>query len=384
MKCGVGVVFLNHRDIERVAAEDWSRPPTVADADIWDDSLRLGDLAEPLGFDSIWSSEHLASPYGMCPNTLMHLSYWAGRTERIALGTHVVVLPWHHPVQVVHEIAMLDILLQGRDLTIGVGRGLSPKEFAALGIPQDQARARFLESIDIIRLGLSTERFSYAGEIFQIPEMSVRPQPRNRALMDNAVAAFMTPDSRDAVARTGLGSIVVAGQSFEQVAADMAQFNEVRASAGHPGAVQPIVYLWAYCVEKEQDVEAAYAPLATLSAAGAHHYGFGDPSAFAKMPGYEQYADVIAAQKSSGPAANPIGPHLIGTPDQIIAKAQDLQRVTGAREVITLFNFGGALACEEAERSMRLFAREVLPAIHDIPTGATHSLAMSTSVASAG
>ncbi len=142
MKCGAAVVATNSADWERVNAADWSRPPVVPDHVVMDEALAIGDMVEPLGFDSLWSSEHFATPYGMTPNALQFLAYWAGRTERVDLGSLVVVLPWWHPVKVAHEIAMLDILLRGRNYTLGVGRGLSPKEFGPLGVPQEEARQR--------------------------------------------------------------------------------------------------------------------------------------------------------------------------------------------------------------------------------------------------
>jgi alkanesulfonate monooxygenase SsuD/methylene tetrahydromethanopterin reductase-like flavin-dependent oxidoreductase (luciferase family) len=381
MKCGVAVGFINIADIERCAAEDWSRPAAVPDYQVWDEGLALGDLVEPLGFDALWSSEHHSSPYGMCPNTLMHLAYWAGRTERIALGTHVVVLPWHHPVQVAHEIAMLDIMMKGRPYTLGVGRGLSPKEFRALGIPQDEARQRFKESIDVIRLGLTQERFSYDGEIFKVPETSIRPRPRHSDLMDRAVAAFMTSSSLEVIARSGLGHIVVAGQSYEEIGQNTVLFNQVREEEGMPPDAQPTVYLWAYCVEKESDVKNALGPLSQLAGASSYHYGFDDPSTFAQLNGYEQYAQIIGENNHAAEAVGPtgaktaIGPHLIGTPEQILEKVKDLQAQTGARELIVIFNFAGCLAFPEAERSMRLFAKEVLPVVHDLPTPALQLVA---------
>ena len=66
------------------------------------------------------------------------------------------------------------------------------KEFGPLGIPQEQARQRFVESLDIIRLGLSQERFSYDGEIFTVPETSIRPRPRQDDLRSRALGGFMT------------------------------------------------------------------------------------------------------------------------------------------------------------------------------------------------
>jgi alkanesulfonate monooxygenase SsuD/methylene tetrahydromethanopterin reductase-like flavin-dependent oxidoreductase (luciferase family) len=366
MKCGVALGALNTKDWDRVLANDWTHGPVTPDHIIWDETLELGSMVEPLGFDSIWSGEHFATPYGMCPNALQHLAFWAGRTEQVDVGTLVVVLPWWHPVRVVHEIAMLDILLQGRKYTIGVGRGLSPKEFGPLGVPQDEARQRFDETLDIIRLGLTQERFSYDGRIFRIPEMSVRPRPRHSDLLENAVGAFMTSTSLENIAKSGLGHIVANQQAFEKVGHNAALFNRYRVEAGLPGDNQPIVYLWAYCVEDERTADVAYRYLMAPDAA--HHYGFDDPNAFAGVKGYEHYGKLakgMAPPTPTGGIPEVLQEQLIGTPDQLIEKVQSMQRKTSAKEIVVLFNYGG-MPHAASKRSMELFAREVLPAIHEL------------------
>lgn len=370
MKCGVAIGAINSGDWERFLTEDWSRPASVPDAQLWDENLALGDLVEPLGFDSLWSTEHFATPYGMVPNALQFLAYWAGRTEQIDLGTIVLVLPWHHPIQVAHEISMLDILLKGRRYVLGVGRGLSPKEFEPLGIPQEQSRQRFNEVLEIIRLGLTQERFSYDGEVFKIPETSIRPRPRNADIMDHAIGAFMTPTSRDALARSGLGPVVLTLDSLDQVAQDMAEFNRIRSEVGLAPDAQPVVYSFAYCAETEAEAEAAYHYQRVPDAA--NHYGFGDPSHFANTKGYEQYAGIIERSKesvtsSTDGTSEAMRSQLVGTPDQIIEKAKAMQQRCGAREIVVLFNYGG-MPHEQSLRSMKLFAAEVLPAIHELPT----------------
>lgn len=364
-------------DWKRVQAQDWSRPPTPADHVKWDEVIDLGDRIEPLGFDSIWSVEHFATPYGMVPNSLQHLAFWAGRTKTVDLGTCVIVLPWHHPVQVAHEIAMLDILLQGRNYTIGVGRGLSPKEFGPLGIPQEDARDRFVESLEIIQMGLTQERFSYDGKMFQIPETSIRPQPRHRDIWDNALGGFMTETSLEAVAKAGLGAIVVSPQSFDKVADNMRVFNRIRSENGMQPNSQPMVLLWVYCVENQEDAAVGRKYFERFERDGALHYGFSDPTAFQNVKGYEQYAAMAQpAAKGSGAGFVPGGKvddaahdaasnQLMGTPDKIIAQIQQMQRTTGAREIALNFNFGG-MPHELCIKSMELFAREVLPAIHAI------------------
>ncbi len=118
----------------------------------------------------------------MTPSPIQTLTYFAARTERVSLGTMVVVAPWWHPVRLAHQIAYLDIVSNGRYTTIGLGRGVSKSEFDAVGVPREESRQRFNETLDILELAFSRPRFSYEGEIFKIPEMSLRPAPKSRDL----------------------------------------------------------------------------------------------------------------------------------------------------------------------------------------------------------
>ncbi len=81
--------------------------PGHSDAAVYAGHLALGDLAEPMGFDSLWALEHHFTGYSMSPDPTQLLSYFAGKTKRITLGTAVIVLPWHDPVRVAEEIARL-------------------------------------------------------------------------------------------------------------------------------------------------------------------------------------------------------------------------------------------------------------------------------------
>ena len=80
----------------------------------------------------------------MSPHPLKLLSYFAGRTRRLTLGTAVIVLPWHDPVRVAEEIALLDVLSGGRCI-FGFGRGAASVEYAGMRVPMEEARARFVE-----------------------------------------------------------------------------------------------------------------------------------------------------------------------------------------------------------------------------------------------
>lgn len=161
MKVGVSVTMIN--------------PGIRSDDAIYHDELSLIDLIEPLGFDSLVCVEHHFSAYAMIPNNLQLLSYVAGRTRRIQLVTAVIVLPWHDPIRVAEEVATLDVLSGGRAI-FGFGRGSAPMEYEGFGVRMDESRQRFKEAAEIVIKGLPQERFSYDGQYFHIPEISIRPR----------------------------------------------------------------------------------------------------------------------------------------------------------------------------------------------------------------
>ena len=181
MKVGVSLFLQNYRDWDRYEAIERGEAAgamVVGDPQIFEEDLYLGGLVEPLGFDSLWTVEHHFTPYTMVPDPIQLLSYFAGRTERIEMGTMVIVLPWHDPVRVAEGIAMLDNMLAGRALSVGFGRGLGRREFGALRVPMEESRERFIEALDVIRLALSDEWFSYDGAFTTIPRTTIRPRAR--------------------------------------------------------------------------------------------------------------------------------------------------------------------------------------------------------------
>ena len=157
-------------------------------------SSGLGDLVEPLGYDSLWTVEHHHTPYTMIPDPTMLLAYYAGRTSRIEMGTMVMVLPWHQPLHVAERISLLDNLLQGRRFTVGFGRGASAKEYEPLGISMEDSRDMFLEALDVVRLALTRPRFSYQGRRFSIPRLAAAHAPLGRPGRPDVLLVGQPPD----------------------------------------------------------------------------------------------------------------------------------------------------------------------------------------------
>ena len=154
-----------------------ARGGPAGDSEGYHDFIRYVIAAEELGFSSVFLVEHHFTGFGQVSASLNLLSYLAARTEKIRLGTAVVVLPWHNPVLVAEEAATLDLLSNGR-LDFGVGKGYRPYEFSGFCVPQDEATERFDEAMDIIKKAWTSKgRFSYEGKLWRYDNIVVEPAP---------------------------------------------------------------------------------------------------------------------------------------------------------------------------------------------------------------
>ena len=134
-------------------------------------------LAETLGFGECWFAEHHFTDYSLLPSPNLMIASALQRTTRMRFGNYVNALPFHHPLRLAAEAAMLDNLAQGR-FDFGVGKGVRPGEFAKLGISYnyEQAAAMTEEAIDILRKVWTQDTASHAGQFWSFPELSLRPR----------------------------------------------------------------------------------------------------------------------------------------------------------------------------------------------------------------
>ena len=236
MKFGIAHLNDNWHDWDRHLARDYGKGPATPDHQFTQETFQLTDLAEELGFDSVWSPEHHFDPYCMAPDGLQLLSYYAGRNKKLGVASMVVVLPWHDPIRVAEQIAMLDIMLDGRDFIIGFGRGLSRYEFERMRIPMDNSRERFREAFDIIKLAFTQESFTYDGKFFQIPETVIRPAPKSKDLMDRVYISSITPPSISVAAEVGAGLMIIPQKPWDDHVADLEVLQQVsgRGRGGTP------------------------------------------------------------------------------------------------------------------------------------------------------
>src|SRR5207253_1063909 len=126
----------------------------------------------------------------------------AMRTQRVRIGLAAAILPFHDPIRLAEELAMVDILSGGR-LDVGVGRGNRPVEFEGYRVPQIESRERFDETLAILIRAWTAERFSFEGRYFTIPEVRVIPKPLQQP-HPPLYTVCVSPDTIDATALRGL------------------------------------------------------------------------------------------------------------------------------------------------------------------------------------
>lgn len=343
--------------------------PGRSDASVLMEHFALGDLAEPLGFDSLMALEHHFTGYAMSPAPLQLLAYFAGRTRRITLGTAVVVLPWHDPIRVAEEIALLDIMCGGRCM-FGFGRGAASVEYEGFGIPMGEARGRFSEAAQIVMKALSQPSFEFEGEHFHIKRTSIRPRPISHPER-RFYASSVSPESAEIMAKLGLSMLLIMQNEWSKCKADIDRFYDIARTAGHTPH-RPIILTNVSCAPSRQEAnERAVQYLGAKWDSIESHYHFGDGH-LASVKGYESYEALAKTYaKLKDPASRKkatdfyVSIQITGTPDDCLQRIEELQRITGLEHLIAEFAWGG-LPHHEAEQNMRLFAREVMPVLqHD-------------------
>ena len=205
-------------------------------------------LAEEIGYDSVWVLERLlwptspqepypASPDGRLPEAyktvldpIETLTFVAASTSRVKLGTSVMVLPYHTPVELARRIATLDVLSQGRAI-VGVGVGWSHDEFEAAGVGFSRRGARADEFLEAMIKIWTQDPVSFDGEFYHIPESYIGPKPVQKPTPPIYVAGF-GQYTFDRAARFGQGWNPSGIPSFEWLESMIKQFQETARSNG--------------------------------------------------------------------------------------------------------------------------------------------------------
>ena len=309
-------------------------------AQFYAELLDHAQLADELGFDSFWIAEHHFHEYGAIPAPAAWLAAAAMRTRRIGLGVAISVLPFHNPITVAEEYAMVDVLSGGR-LQFGAGSGYLQHEFTGFGVPVADKYARFDEALDIINLAWKGEPFSYHGRFNHIDNVALQLVPLQKPRPPILIAVLRNEAARQ-VGERGYPLMTIpyaTSGGLPELAQMVAGYRQAYSAAGHGAASDATVVcaVHAYVADNAEGIE-RHAKPAIDRYVRTRLYAVSRP--------YEllQQKQLIAC----------------GSPQHVVAMLRAYE-TAGFDKFLCMLDFGG-MEQREVARSMKRFAAEVLPA----------------------
>jgi natural product biosynthesis luciferase-like monooxygenase protein len=327
-------------------------------ADVYQENLWQARYAEELGFDAVWLTEHHFSDYALLGDPTLFAAVIAERTERIRIGTAVMVLPVHNPIRVAENGAFVDILSAGR-FDLGVGRGYQPKEFEGFQVPMDRSQDILDESLEVIRRLWTQETVDFEGEFYQLHDVRLLPRPVQDPHPPVWLAAVSPKTFEVAGAK---GQAILTSPNFTPIPTIEANFDAYRAALT-ANAHDPLRY--------------EYPVMQQVYVGADHDAGYERPREHA-MRYYESLGrllpkegDIVSSdyefyKKVERNVADLRYENLyrtgvsFGSSEEVVARIQNLADVVGMTYFIGWFNFGG-LPHREVVESMERFASEVMP-----------------------
>lgn len=335
----------------------------MSDAEMVRNEMRIAESAEPLGFDTIWSAEHHFDYYSIVPDNLQVLTYLAGRTNRIHLGSAAVILPWNDPLRVTEKICMLDALCDGRFI-FGLGRGLARMEYRVFGIDMNESRDRFIESARMILNALRTGFIEGDGPFYKQVRTEIRPRP-SRSFEGRTYCVAMSPETAPIAAELNARMMFFVQFSIDKHLPGVEMYRENFQKHHHRKAPPPLAIDFTFCDrDAGRAEELARRHIAGYYLSVIKHYEFNDDY-HSRLKGYEGYAKAAELLRETGldnAAQAYADEQAWGTPRQILEKLERRRRALGDFEWNVCTSFAG-LPFKDVESSLRLIAKEVVPEV---------------------
>ena len=335
-------------------------------AQYWAECLDLTGICDELGYTHVRTVEHYVHRYGgLSPSPLMFLSAAAMRTKNARLITGANLPAFNHPLKLASEIGMVDAISGGR-LEVGLGRAFLPLEFARLGVSLDESRARFDEGIAILRRLIEQENVSFDGRFHRFKDATTYPRVTQTPFPRFWVAAVGTPDSFVSAGRNGHGmmGVPMTGGKMSEL---LGLYREAWKSAGHPGRGHVMLAFHMYCASSEQQAREDtehHLDYYLSSVVEAASDWTGGASSTKDYPGYDKLIAEFAKESWATQVEKRVA--WIGTPKKLVEMIRSYVDEIGGCEVASMQVNFGVIPKDKAEASMRLFSREVMPALRNV------------------
>ena len=355
MKIGMQMLFQN--------------PGTMSDTELYQRELQVAELAEPNGLDTLWSVEHHFDAYSMCPDNTQFLSWLAGRTSRIGLGTAAVILPWNNPLRVVEKMVLLDHFSNGRAV-FGMGRGLAKMEYRGMMVDMNEARERFDEAARMILAGLESGYVEGNGPFYKQERTEVRPKPM-KSFQGRTYCVAMSPESVPIAAELDAVMMVFSQFSPETLVPTFETYRNHYKKCHGKAAPPPLFVDFMYCDDDPAKAEAISRKniAAYLMSVFKHYEMFADH--FGKARGYEAYAKATEMMKAAGLEKTLeiyVEAQAWGTPQQILDRLEKRRGILGDFEMNICPSFSD-LTLDQIGGSLSLFAKKVMPELRQWKRG---------------
>lgn len=343
-------------------------PSPDEDAARIDQQIAQIGAAETLGFDDVWLTEHYFTGESVYNDALMFAAAVAMRTERIRIGFAVVQLPFHHPVQLAVQLALLDNLSKGR-IDVGVGKGTvyNEYEFVGHGLRSDDSRARMEEAIGVIERLWRGGPVSHDGRYFQLQVPELRPRPVQSSLP--LWRSVISPGSFEECGRLGV-PILTARLPVARIRERWALYEAGLEAGGHDAATRARLLaqsaLWRNVYVADSDARAEDELSALLLRTRVHMMHVRDaynPPGFTIDPAMlNPWADPAIGDAEALQYVLATG-SLFGSPARVREQVAEL-RDAGVRHLLCQTGFGD-MDHDQNLASMRRFGEQVMPAFRD-------------------
>ncbi len=323
-----------------------SRQSPIPYRQFYQEALEEIVYAEQLGYSDCWTTEHHFVDDGYLPSQLVVLGAIAGRTQRIKIGTNVLLLPLHHPLRVAEDAAVLDLASGGR-FTLGVGAGYVQFEFETLGVERTHRPSLMEEGVQVIRQAWDQGRIGFSGRRWQFPHLPFGPQPERRIPI---YLGAMSPAALRRAVRLGDGFLAGNPTNVELVKNQYAAIAAAMKAEGKTPESFP--YVLSTTIYVGDRPEQAFKDVA--------------PGIAYQTSRYAEWATDRDAPRPKRLTADHLEPKQfswIGTPEDVAQNLVELHREVPYRQVCFWARLPG-LTTHQVRRNLERFQSEVVPLVH--------------------